>query len=63
MGKSIRPLHYFPVRTIVAGAPEERFNRQKLTRLFPHQAIRYFLEFASRGIELNDKGYELAYVL
>ena len=43
----------FSGRTIVAGAPEERFNRQKLTRLFPHQAIRYFFEFAN--IELKDK--------
>jgi len=39
-------------RAIVAGAPEERFNRQKLTRLFPHQAIRYCLNFAN--IELSD---------
>ena len=45
MEKSIRPPPYFPDRTIVAGAPEERFNRQKLTRLFPHKAIRYCLRF------------------
>jgi carbamoyltransferase len=42
----------FSGQTIVAGAPEERFNRQKLTRLFPHQAIRYCLDFSN--IELSD---------
>ena len=45
----------FSGRTIIAGAPEERFNRQKLTRLFPHQAIRYCLDFAN--IELSDIDY------
>ena len=42
----------FSGRTIIAGAPEERFNRQKLTRLFPHQTIRYCLDFAN--IELSN---------
>jgi carbamoyltransferase len=37
---------------ITAGAPEERFNRQKLTRLFPYEAIRYCLDYA--GIQLRD---------
>ena len=37
---------------IIAGAPEERFNRQKLTRLFPYQAMRYCLEHA--GIQLQN---------
>jgi carbamoyltransferase len=37
---------------ITAGAPEERFNRKKLTRLFPHGAMQYCLEHA--GAELQD---------
>jgi carbamoyltransferase len=36
---------------IIAGAPEERFNRQKLTREFPDQALRYCLEFSGNNIE------------
>ena len=36
---------------IIAGAPEERFNRQKLTREFPDQALRYCLEFSGHTIE------------
>ena len=35
---------------IVAGAPEERFNREKLTRLFPHGALQYCLEHAGVGL-------------
>jgi carbamoyltransferase len=37
---------------IVAGAPEERFNRRKLTRDFPHGAVQYCLEQA--GLTLSD---------
>lgn len=37
---------------VVAGAPEERFNRQKFTRDFPHQAMEYCLR--SKGLELSD---------
>jgi carbamoyltransferase len=37
---------------IRAGAPEERFNRQKLTRLFPAAALQYSL--AHVGAELKD---------
>ena len=36
---------------IVAGAPEERFNRQKLTREFPDQALRYCLDASSSTID------------
>ena len=36
---------------IVAGAPEERFNRQKLTRLFPHGAMQYCLEHVGVGLQ------------
>ncbi|MBH64015.1 MAG: hypothetical protein CL569_16520 [Alphaproteobacteria bacterium] len=36
---------------VVAGAPEERFNRQKLTRAFPKQAIEYCLQSAGIAIE------------
>lgn len=37
---------------ILAGAPEERFSREKRTRLFPTQAARYCL--SSAGFELAD---------
>lgn len=37
---------------VVAGAPEERFNRVKRTRDFPAQALRYCLDFA--GIDMTD---------
>ncbi|HIE02602.1 MAG TPA: hypothetical protein EYP59_20345 [Thiotrichaceae bacterium] len=37
---------------IIAGAPEERFNRQKKTRKFPDNAIKFCLESAK--IELTD---------
>ena len=37
---------------VVAGCPEERFNRQKLTKNFPHQAVDYCLHAA--GITLNE---------
>jgi carbamoyltransferase len=36
---------------VLAGCPEERFNRQKLTKQFPHAAIDYCLGVA--GVELN----------
>lgn len=34
----------------VAGAPEERFNRQKFTRVFPHHAVRFVLD--QQGVSL-----------
>ena len=37
---------------VLAGCPEERFNRQKLTSQFPHAAVDYCLRTA--GIELNE---------
>ena len=37
---------------IRAGAPEERFNRQKLTRLFPAGALNYCLNYV--GVDLSD---------
>lgn len=37
---------------VVAGAPEERFNRHKLTKAFPHGALRFSLQTA--GVELRD---------
>jgi carbamoyltransferase len=37
---------------IVAGAPEERFNRQKKTNAFPTQAIKFCLDYI--GISLED---------
>ena len=37
---------------ITAGAPEERFNREKLTRLFPYEAMHYCLQYA--GVQLKD---------
>ncbi len=37
---------------IRAGAPEERFNRQKLTRLFPAGALNYCLNYV--GADLSD---------
>ncbi len=40
---------------IVAFAEEERFNRQKHTRAFPDNAIRFCLEFG--GIGINDLDY------
>ena len=36
---------------VVAGAAEERFNRQKVSRDFPHNAIRYCLKEAGSTIE------------
>ncbi len=36
---------------VLAGCPEERFNRQKLTKQFPHGAFDYCLGVA--GVELN----------
>lgn len=39
---------------IVAGAPEERFNREKMSRKFPHEAICYCLEKAGITIEAVD---------
>jgi carbamoyltransferase len=36
---------------VLAGCPEERFNRQKLTKQFPHGALDYCLGVA--GVELN----------
>ena len=35
---------------LIAGCPEERFNRQKLTRNFPHKSVEYCLQ--SAGITL-----------
>ena len=32
---------------IIAGAPEERFNRQKITKKFPTFATKYCLNFAN----------------
>jgi len=37
---------------IVAGVPEERFNRQKKTKVFPAAAIQYCLDYA--GITMDD---------
>src|SRR3989338_2280272 len=39
----------------VAAAPEERFNRQKRTKVFPEKAIEYCLSVA--GIRLNECDY------
>ena len=38
--------------SVQAGSTEERFNRQKLTRLFPAGALKYCLDFV--GAELGD---------
>lgn len=40
---------------VIAGAPEERFNRIKRTKIFPKQAIDYCL--SSAGIKLADCDY------
>lgn len=40
---------------IVAFAEEERFNREKHTRAFPHHAVKFCLEFG--GIGVNDLDY------
>ena len=40
--------------TVIAGAPEERFNRQKLTKDFPHNAIRYCLQAAKKTLDACD---------
>ena len=37
---------------IIAGAPEERFSRQKKTKAFPQQAINFCLEYAN--IQMQD---------
>lgn len=37
---------------LIAGSPEERFNRQKRTKAFPERAIRYCLDHA--GIQFAD---------
>ncbi len=36
---------------VLAGAPEERFIREKMTKLFPHGAIKYCLETANISLE------------
>ena len=36
---------------VIAGAPEERFNRQKLYRGFPMQAVKYCLKEARCSLE------------
>ena len=38
--------------SIVAGVPEERFNREKRTKKFPEKSIQYCLNHA--GIEFED---------
>lgn len=40
---------------IVAGAAEERFNREKMSRKFPHTAINYCLK--EGGIKIDDVDY------
>ena len=40
---------------IVAGAAEERFNREKMSRKFPHAAIDYCLK--KDGIAIDDVDY------
>ncbi len=41
--------------SVVAGAAEERFNREKMSRAFPHQAIRYCLK--EEGCAIEDVDY------
>ena len=36
---------------IIAGAPEERFNRQKRTKDFPSSATKYCLDYANINLE------------
>lgn len=40
---------------VIAGVPEERFNREKLTKLFPHNALEYCLDYA--GVKLEECDY------
>ena len=36
---------------VIAGAPEERFNRQKRSRAFPRSAVKYCLETGKAALE------------
>lgn len=39
---------------LLAGCPEERFNRQKLTKAFPHKAVDFCLDTASLSLHQVD---------